>query len=305
MRYATPGAFRAALEARVNRQALTTGQGWLVRQRKLIVFERLMARLLLVAPDAWVLKGAVALNLRFGERARATKDLDLARQATEAAVASDLSEAEFAEIGDFFSFVIERTDVLHVATEGAAIRYRVQANLANRRFETFTLDVGIGNPGASSHDLLQGPGLLEFAGILPITIPVVTLDTHVAEKLHAYVHVYANGRRSSRAKDLVDLVLIRSAVTLEAKNLRSAITRTFGARGVSRLPRELPAPPSDWRVGYSQMAEEIGLEPDLLAGHRLAAELLDPVLDGSAPDGARWNPQRGAWSAPDTPAEVP
>ena len=51
----------------------------MVRLRKLVVFERLLSRLLVVAPERWVLKGGVALDFRFGERARATVGLDLAR----------------------------------------------------------------------------------------------------------------------------------------------------------------------------------------------------------------------------------
>lgn len=52
MRYSTPGAFRTALEQRL----LTAAQQMnvpAVRLRKLVVFDRLMARLLVVAPDRW------------------------------------------------------------------------------------------------------------------------------------------------------------------------------------------------------------------------------------------------------------
>jgi len=49
------------------------------RIRKAVLFERLLARLQLVAPDRWLLKGALALDFRFGAGARATNDMDLAR----------------------------------------------------------------------------------------------------------------------------------------------------------------------------------------------------------------------------------
>lgn len=77
MKYATAGAFRAALEQRLITLANQTGVP-LVRLRKLVVFDRLMARLSVVASSGWVLKGAVALNFRAGSRFRTTKDLDLA-----------------------------------------------------------------------------------------------------------------------------------------------------------------------------------------------------------------------------------
>ena len=50
----------------------------LARLRKEVAFDRLLARLLVVAPGRWVLKGGLALDFRFGERARTTRDIDLA-----------------------------------------------------------------------------------------------------------------------------------------------------------------------------------------------------------------------------------
>jgi len=50
MRYTTATAFRAALEARLQVQARTTNRS-LQRLRRVVVFDRLLARLLVVAPD--------------------------------------------------------------------------------------------------------------------------------------------------------------------------------------------------------------------------------------------------------------
>jgi len=42
----------------------------LVRLRKSVAFDRLLARLFTVAPDRWVLKGGLALDYRLGTKAR-------------------------------------------------------------------------------------------------------------------------------------------------------------------------------------------------------------------------------------------
>jgi len=42
------------------------------------------------------------------------------------------------------------------------------------------------------------------------------------------------------------------------------------------------------------MARDIGLAPDLAAGHATAARLLDPVLKGDVMS-ARWDPGTGDW----------
>jgi hypothetical protein len=76
MKYQSGGAFRRALEDRLRAQGLASGVA-LVRLRKMVAFDRFLARLMLSQPDAWVLKGGLALQLRLGERARTTKDVDV------------------------------------------------------------------------------------------------------------------------------------------------------------------------------------------------------------------------------------
>jgi hypothetical protein len=93
MRYATPAAFRRALEARLLERSRATGLP-LVRLRRMVVFERLLARLLETAPNHWVLKGGLALDYRFGSRARTTKDMDLGRHDGETAATADLLAAQ-------------------------------------------------------------------------------------------------------------------------------------------------------------------------------------------------------------------
>lgn len=68
MKYATADAFRAALDARLKRQAIESGMT-LPRLRKYIAFERLLARLLVIAPERYVLKGGYALDVRLHDRA--------------------------------------------------------------------------------------------------------------------------------------------------------------------------------------------------------------------------------------------
>jgi hypothetical protein len=63
MKYTSAAAFRQALEQRLKNEATSTGLG-LARLRKRVAFELFLRRLLVVAPDRWVLKGALALDFR-------------------------------------------------------------------------------------------------------------------------------------------------------------------------------------------------------------------------------------------------
>lgn len=63
MRYETAAAFRMALDQRLKGEADKTGLS-LARLRKRVAFELFLRRLAVVAPNRWVLKGALALDFR-------------------------------------------------------------------------------------------------------------------------------------------------------------------------------------------------------------------------------------------------
>jgi hypothetical protein len=294
MRYATAGAFRTALEQRLL-AAVRQKDVPLVLLRKLVAFERLLARLIVVAPDRWVLKGAVALHFRLGARYRTTKDMDLGRWDDERMATEDFSAAEQVDLGDYFRFAVVRTDRLDQLLGGAAVRYHISTYLAGRRFEELTVDIGFGDPLTVAPERLRGPDLLSFAEIEVAEVPTLPLETHVAEKVHAYTRSYAGGRASTRVKDLIDLVLIPAQFAFSAGRLRSALDQTFGARRTHPVPSALPVPPTEWRSGYRRMAGELGLNPELSVGYKEARAFLDPVLAGTVPDDATWDPARRTW----------
>jgi Nucleotidyl transferase AbiEii toxin, Type IV TA system len=215
MRYATADGFHTSLEARVN--SLATGKGaTIVRLRKMVVFDRLLARLLLTSPDRWMIKGRVALNLRLQDRARMTEDLDLAWRNKEHTAIDALLSAVEIDIGDYFVFSPRRSDMVDDAEERVAVRFRVRAELAGRRFEEMRVDIGFGDPFPSNIDILAGSDLLAFADLAPLAIPALPLERHLAEKVHAYSRFYESGRSSTRVKDLIDIVLIGSHATFQA-----------------------------------------------------------------------------------------
>jgi hypothetical protein len=293
MKYKSGAAFRQALEQRLLARSRETGTS-LVRLRKAVVFDRLLARLMVAAPRRWVLKGALALDFRLGERTRTTKDMDLVRNDNEAAATSDLIAAQAIELDDFFSFEVEKIGAPSEELEGAAVRYRVRAELGGRRFEDVIVDIAFPDPLKWEPQRIVGPDLLEFAGIRPIEVPVLPLEQHIAEKVHAYTRTYSRGRGSSRAKDLVDIVLVEQSMVLDASRLRMALVGVFEKRRQHQLPGRLPPPPRDWVVPYRKMATEVGVNSDLRKAYAEAAALLDPILAGRA-DGL-WDPKDARWT---------
>jgi hypothetical protein len=163
-KYRTAAAFRTALEAHLARHSrrATVPIG---RVRKAVVFERLLARLQIVVPDRWLLKGALALDFRFGTRARATNDMDLAHADDVETATADLMAAAAYDAGDYFRFVVQRTNRLDVLEDAIAVRYHVQVELAARRFEEAVLDIGFVPREHWHTETLLIPNLLAFAGL--------------------------------------------------------------------------------------------------------------------------------------------
>lgn len=294
MRYEDATAFRQALEQRLKDRADSDGAR-LVRDRKRVVFDRLLARLLAVANKQWLLKGGFALDLRLTTRARSTKDIDIEWRAGEQELLDALLDAASHDAGDFFAFAIERAGAPEDRLGGSQ-RFRVSTSLAGRSFETFLLDVGFRADDALETETLRTEDLLGFAGIEPVEVAAVPLELQVAEKLHAYTRAYEGGRVSTRPKDLVDLALISELSHLDAVALRRQIETIFALRDTQSVPDALPSPPAEWATPFRRLAEEVGVSGELAAGHGTAAALLDPIISGEI-DAGRWDPSQRRWVA--------
>jgi predicted nucleotidyltransferase component of viral defense system len=293
VKYTSATAFRQALEQRLKNEATSTGLG-LAHLRKRVTFELFLRRLLIVAPDRWVLKGALALNFRLAIATRATKDIDLGRDDDEQAAIHDITTAQQLALDDHFTFAATRTYELDDTDEFTAVRFHVTAQLAGRTFEQFLIDIGFTDTFSWTPDTIHTSQSLSFAGIPPLAIPAIPIPQHLAEKVHAYTRTYGETKQpSTRPKDLIDILLIESTATIQAHALRHALQNTFAERARQPLPTSLPAPPATWADPYRQLAATVQVESDLYAAFTRAALFLDPILAGHAR--GQWDMHRGAW----------
>jgi len=296
MSYESARALRTALEQRLKNQA-TRGPdldtALLGRLRKRVVFERFLARLRAVAPDGWMLKGGFALELRLGDMARTTKDIDVDWAIAEGESLEFLRRAAACDIGDFFRFRLERAE-LRSGVEGQGQRWRLIAELDAREFETVLVDVGVGVEPLLGPVELSLPTALDFADADAVEIPVLRLEQHLAEKTHAYTRRYgAMAIPSSRVKDLVDIALVAATLELEAGALELALVEIFDRRATHQLPASLPQPPTDWQRTWRELVSGLPVPRDLRDGHVLAASLIDPALNDRA--SGNWSPSSHSW----------
>jgi hypothetical protein len=295
MKYKTAQAFRQALEERLRQQSLEGGQP-LARLRKMIAFDRFLARLTKREPGAWVVKGGFALQLRIGERARTTKDIDVSatKPWSSEQTLTHVRAAASLDLRDWFEFEVGEAEEAATGTPGRGYRFPIRCLLDGRQFENFHLDVGYGDPILEVPIMLVAPKLLAFAEIPPATVPCYPLTTQVAEKLHAYTRIYARGE-TTRARDLADILLAASLEEFDSTELKQALVATFQARASHDLPRQMPDPPAAIAASYRRLATQLDLPwPTIAEAGRAVTQFLDPVLKSNAR--SKWNPVAWKWS---------
>jgi predicted nucleotidyltransferase component of viral defense system len=294
--YASPEAFKQALEQRL-RAATGTGAGF-ARKRQLLVFDRFLARIGGVFGEAVTLKGGLVLEHRLS-RARTTKDVDLKVAGSPVELLARLQEAGRRDLGDFMAFEVQPdADHPEIQNDGVqydGLRFRAECRLAGRLFGgPFGVDVAFGDPILGEPEVVVAEDLLAFAGIAPPTLRLYPIETHVAEKLHAYT--MPRPRPNTRVKDLSDLALLATTRPLDARRLRAALEQTFAFRKTHPLPASVPAPPESWRTPYEAMAREDELAwPTLEAVTSAVRAFLDPVLAGGLE--ATWLREEWRWRA--------
>lgn len=266
--YRSATAFRQALEDRLKR--LSGGSDpFLVRLRREVAFEGLLARFFDGGASPWVLKGGYGIEVRFRSQARSTQDIDLGvpdirkmefqGNIDTTILFNRLREVAGRNRNDWFIYEIgAMTDDLEGAPYGGA-RFPVECTLDGRQFVNFHLDVGLGDP-VYDPEVVPGHDLLSFADIPPARMVMYSLEQQFSEKVHAYCQPRGE-RTNSRTRDLVDIVLIIQSGKLDEAGAGRAIVRTFEKRGTP-LPAIPPDPPGNWTERYKRLADEIDLKPN-------------------------------------------
>ena len=167
------------------------------------------------------------------------------------------------------------------------LRFRAAGRMAGKLYgQPFGVDVGFGDPMLGAPEVVTAEDVLGFAGIAPPTLRIYPIETHIAEKLHAYT--LPRKRPNSRVKDLPDLALLASA----QPSTPSACGQRSSRPSVSARPMRCPLPcRTAGHMGSalrSDGARGPAHWPTLAEVTAAARAFLDPVLAGVLD--ASWNP---------------
>jgi hypothetical protein len=235
------------------------------------------------------------LELRL-TRARTTKDVDVRFAGASDSMLPRLQHAGQLNLSDYMTFEVRMSKHPEIQAEEAKYggkRFDVTCKIAGLRYGApFGLDVGIGDPMIRSPEVVTMPDRLDFIGVAPPRLHIYPIETHIAEKLHAYTK--PRDFPNSRDKDLADLALISTLAIPSATTLRDALEQTFGFRDTHGVPPAVPRPPESWHALYRQKQEDYGLEwPTLETCYERACGFLNPVLVGIQE--SAWDPATAQW----------
>lgn len=267
--YGSAHAFRAAIEDRLKGHA-AADQVQLDKLRRMVVFERMLARLEADVPGRWIVKGGTALEIRMPGRARRTRDLDMATREYHRDgdhVKDDLERALARDpFGDWFEFRVTDPRPLEGEDEGgeSGWRYGIHCLLDGRTFARVRVDVVSRSEEIAATSRARIEGLLDFAGLPPVEVEIVDRRQHFAEKLHAYTRTYGD-RPNSRVRDLVDMVLLIEDGLQPDVGLFDVVQHLFRVRGTHEMSLDLPDPPAGWAGSYEGLAAEVAVGPKSLA----------------------------------------
>lgn len=227
-------------------------------------FDRFLSRVFADGENSeWLLKGGVSMLARV-PRSRTTKDVDLA-----ALQAADLAEAERAlselvavDLGDHLTFRLIGSAPTGLGDNqpGVATRRLTFACFDvddDSQVDTITVDVVVGPAPVGRVEVVEPSNRLHLRRPLathPYRLyPVVD---QIADKVCATVATnYPGGKRSSRVKDLVDLVVLAHTQTAERTELDAAIDAKRVLSGLA--PFDHVDIPKDWHRTYPATAEGV------------------------------------------------
>jgi hypothetical protein len=204
----------------------------------------------------FVAKGGAALEMRFGSRARTSKDFDAVYRGVLDDAVAEVDEAVGTE---WHGFVGRVTKVSRVEVPGLAVqpvRFEVKLNFKGKPFGTVPMEVA-----APEGEVLSRVDTVEVSldpvGLpAPPTVSCLSVRYQIAQKLHACTDPLDGQRPNDRAHDLADLILLEELLDdAEMADVRSACLDVFTIRDRQPWPPALVAPPH-WPALWEAIVEE-------------------------------------------------
>ena len=221
----------------------------------------------------FVLKGALLLSARADLPFRPTRDIDLMGKTdnSEDNVRNLLQSACLQPVpDDGISFDADSMEVERIkqAADYPGVRARFRGFLGRARI-AMQVDVGFGDVVVPAPEAIDYPVLLGMASPRMRAYP---LETAIAEKLHAMIHL---GELNSRMKDFLDVWILCRHDAVKTAGLLKAIDATFAHRKTNIPAEPVCFSPEFAKAKQAQWAAMLRKNPDSPAPRDLDKALGD------------------------------
>jgi hypothetical protein len=251
---------RRALERRITNAAKERGTT-AARLRRLVGFAVLCQTLSEAAARGIIpiffVKGGVAIELRLGLLARATRDLDIGLCAPPNQLLPLFDSALDVGFGDFR---LRRRGEAR-ALENGAVALEIAIAYLGRPWATVDVDLA---PATHDWETDSVPpiALAELGLESPRSVPCLAIPAQIAQKIHALTEPDPRGRPNPRARDVLDVLLLVQRAEIDEAAVRAACERVFSERAGHAWPLTSFAFPAAWHRILAELAREVHYDTD-------------------------------------------
>lgn len=202
----------------------------------------------------FVLKGGVAMQLRFQRRARSSADIDMIFRRDLALLEPTLAEAPRYPVGHF---TVRAVGKPHLLGPTGTVRQPLQVLYSRTPWSRIYLEASPPEGASAEMERLEilppSPDLTVF-GLDPVEpVPCMSVAYQIAQKLHACTELKPD-EENHRFTDLLDLQLLEELVD-DWPAVRAACEEVFGLRQKQSWPPAITVFPS-WPAAYAASAVE-------------------------------------------------
>jgi len=217
----------------------------------------------------FLVKGGVALELRLGIRARASRDVDLGIVADPSDLLHVIARA-VALAWDDFTFAIKSKEV----TERGTLRLQIRVDYRRKAWATIKVDLTAADSSTAT-EFIEGFPIAEIGLPTAPAVPCLNALDQIAQKIHAVTGPTSR----NRSRDLVDLMLLAPLIADRWEALLAACEQTFSERATHEWPPTLDVR-SDWPGAIDTMLEALNsplrANDAILNFHALLHRILHP-----------------------------
>ena len=290
--YKTPAEFDRAVKKAASKSEGDTGERYRQALR-----DRFLCRVFSDSENRFILKGGSGMLARV-PNARATRDADFATRKNESPdeIVNALNELLAVDMGDYCRFVLTRREESKDDNGySRLLKLRYATYIGDEEKDPVLVDLSLDCEVTLQPEKLTPANRLDVPGLEVQDYLVYSIEDQLADKLCAIAETHHRGWRSSRMKDLTDVIAYALTQSPSSDGLSAAIANECARRSMG-VPQEFEAP-GEWNAGYWSFSLKTKTPEEYQSFDRscsLASELFGPILKGQI-DNKKWNPDTLAW----------